>query len=66
MKHLADKFLSDSDKERIRNAVKEVEKTTSGEIVPMIASTSYTYPASNFIGGFTFAHNHCSIICIYF
>jgi putative membrane protein len=55
MKHLADKFLSDTDKERIRNAVKEVEKTTSGEIVPMIASTSYTYPVSNFIGGFIFA-----------
>jgi putative membrane protein len=55
MKHLADKFLSESDKKRIQDAVKEVEKTTSGEIVPMIASTSYTYPVSNFIGSFTFA-----------
>jgi putative membrane protein len=55
MMHLADKFLSESDKEKIRNAVKEAEKITSGEIVPMIVSTSYTYPLSNFIGGFTFA-----------
>jgi putative membrane protein len=54
MKHLSDKFLSDTDKEKIVNAVKEAEKKTSGEIVPMIASYSYTYPVSNFIGGFMF------------
>jgi putative membrane protein len=54
MKHLADKFLSESDKEKIVNAVKEAEKKTSGEIVPMIVSYSHTYPVSNFMGGFMF------------
>ncbi|MFH0974192.1 MAG: TPM domain-containing protein [Spirochaetota bacterium] len=55
MKNLAGKFLSDPDKEKIRNAVKDAEKITSGEIVPMVVSSSYTYPVSNFIGGFIFA-----------
>lgn len=53
MRQLADKFLTDTDKENIRKAVKEIEKVTSGEIVPMIVSASYSYPLSNFIGGFS-------------
>lgn len=53
MRHLADKFLTDAEKENIRNAVKEVEKITSGEIVPMVVSASYSYPLSNFIGAFS-------------
>jgi len=55
MKNLADKFLNDSDKEKIVNSVKEVEKITSGEIVPMVVSSSYHYPLSNVLGGFSIA-----------
>jgi len=46
MKDLASKF-----KKNIQTAVKEVEKITSGEIVPMVVSTSYHYPLSNITGG---------------
>lgn len=38
------KKLSDEDLERIRNAVKEAEKTIAGEIVPVIVEMSGRYP----------------------
>lgn len=50
MKDLAKQFLSDDDRRRITSAVKDAEKRTSGEIVPMIASASYEYPMANVIG----------------
>jgi len=50
MKNLAKKFLSDSEKNQIEGCVREVEKNTSGEIVPMVVSSSYHYPMSNMIG----------------
>ncbi len=53
MKNLAASFLNDKDKIKIRKAVEDVEKITSGEIVPMIVSSSYHYPVSNIAGGFT-------------
>lgn len=52
MKNLAAEFLPESDKEKITNAVKKVETITSGEIVPMVVSSSYHYPVSNIIGAF--------------
>ena len=52
MKDLAAKFLTASEKEKIINAVKNVEKITSGEIVPMVVSSSYHYPVSDIIGSF--------------
>ncbi len=52
MKDLASKFLTESEKEKIINAVKRVEEVTSGEIVPMVVSSSYHYPVSNIIGSF--------------
>ncbi len=55
MKNLASKFLTDEEKHSVEACVKEVEKTTSGEIVPMIVSASYHYPMSNMIGGLIFA-----------
>ncbi|UCF98040.1 MAG: TPM domain-containing protein [Spirochaetaceae bacterium] len=55
MKNLASKFLSDPEKQTIQACVKEVEKRTSGEIVPMVVSASYHYPMSNMIGGLIFA-----------
>jgi putative membrane protein len=51
MKKSAIKFLTESEKEEIQKAVKEAEKHTSGEIVPMIVPCSYSYPLSNMIGG---------------
>lgn len=50
-----EKFLTDQDREKIDNAVKEAERYTSGEIVPMVVSRSYHYPMSDCIGGFVFA-----------
>lgn len=55
MKDLAKRFLSETDKKKITNAVEEAEKHTSGEIVPMIVSASYHYPMANVIGGAAFA-----------
>ena len=51
MKDLVQKFLSDSDREKIAESVKKVEKTTAGEIVPMVVSSSGSYPLSGVIGG---------------
>ena len=51
MKSLAQQFLSDQDREKIIQTVKEVEQETSGEILPMVVSQSYTYPMANVIGG---------------
>ena len=50
MKDLAKQFLSDTDRQKVRAAVKEAEKHTSGEIVPMVVSASYRYPMANVIG----------------
>jgi putative membrane protein len=55
MENLAEKFLNDQDRERIKKAVEEAEKYTSGEIVPMVVSRSYHYPISDVIGGIIFA-----------
>ena len=51
MKDLVKKFLSDSEREMIKESVKKVEKTTAGEIVPMVVSSSGSYPLSGVIGG---------------
>ncbi len=50
MEKLVKKFLSEEEKKRVIEAVKEVEKTTSGEIVPMIVGSSYHYPLADMIG----------------
>jgi putative membrane protein len=55
MKKLASKFLSEQDKHAVQACVAEVEKNTSGEIVPMIVSSSYHYPMSDMIGGLIFS-----------
>ena len=55
MKKLASKFLTDEEKQKIEACVKEVEKRTSGEIVPLVVSSSYHYPMSDMIGGLIFA-----------
>jgi putative membrane protein len=50
MKHLIRRFLSDREHEQIKAAVRAAEKLTSGEIVCMIAASSYHYPMANVIG----------------
>ena len=50
MKNLVNNFLSEQEREKIITTVKEVEKTTSGEIVPMVVAWSYHYPAATLIG----------------
>lgn len=44
MRTLAEKFLTESEQRAVTEAVQRAEKQTSGEIVPMIVSTSHTYP----------------------
>lgn len=51
MKDLTKGFLSQTERERIIETVKEAEEWTSGEIVPMIVSASYHYPMGNVVGG---------------
>jgi putative membrane protein len=51
MKELAAKFLTEEERERVQRAVAEAEKMTSGEIVPMVVSSSYDYPMADVLGG---------------
>lgn len=51
MKNLVSQFLSEEERARIQTAVAEAEKTTSGEIIPMIVSASYHYPVADILGG---------------
>jgi putative membrane protein len=44
MPDLAKRLLSEAEKQKIIAAVQSAEKRTSGEIVPMIVSSSYHYP----------------------
>jgi putative membrane protein len=43
-------FLNETDRSRIVDAVQTAEKTTSGEIVPLVAAESHDYPAAEFNG----------------
>jgi len=54
LKDLTKKFLTESERQRIREAVQAAESQTSGEIVPMVVSTSYHYPMANVLGGALF------------
>lgn len=47
----AQTFLTKEEQDALVACVQEVEKKTSGEIVPMIASSSYEYPRASLIGG---------------
>jgi len=55
MKDLTKQFLSDADRAAIAAAVETAEKRTSGEIVPVVVSTSYHYPMADAIGGIALA-----------
>ena len=55
MKDLTRHLLSEADRKAIIAAVKDAEKQTAGEIVPMIVSASYHYPMADVIGGVSLA-----------
>ncbi|WP_319541477.1 TPM domain-containing protein [uncultured Pseudodesulfovibrio sp.] len=54
MKNLAQTFLTQKEQDTLVQCVKGVEKQTSGEIVPVIASASYEYPRSTIIGALVY------------
>ncbi|MGE4299281.1 MAG: TPM domain-containing protein [Desulfovibrionaceae bacterium] len=51
MQRLADEFFTTEEQERIVAAVQAAEKTTAGEIVPMVVSSSSPYPRADAMGG---------------
>ena len=53
MRTLAQSFLSPSEQRKITETVQAAEKQTSGEIVPIIVSTSHRYPLAP-VAGATF------------
>lgn len=69
LKDLVEKFLTEDEREAIVQNVREVEKTTSGEIVPMIVSCSYHYPAPQMTGtlalGLVFSIVTMQVLSIY-
>lgn len=50
MQSLAKRFLTAAERERVTRCVREVEKNTSAEIVPLVRSSSYHYPAASLFG----------------
>ena len=51
METFAHTFLTKEEQEELVKCVMDVEKKTSGEIVPVIASSSYDYPRAAHLGG---------------
>lgn len=50
MRDLAAKFLTDPEKQMVREAVARAEKQTAGEIVVMVVPASYHYPTADILG----------------
>jgi putative membrane protein len=48
-------FFTEEEKKRIETAVREAEKRTSGEIVPMVVDQSYDYPRAEILGAGLFS-----------
>lgn len=51
----AKELFTEADKQRIESTVRQVEKLTSGEIVPMIVDQSYDYPRAEILGAGLFS-----------
>lgn len=51
MQTLAEKFLTAEEQQKITDTVQKAEKLTSGEIVPMVVSSSHSYPMAAATGG---------------
>ncbi len=52
MKKMATTFLTEEEQRQVTQAVQQAEKKSSGEIVPMIVSRSYSYPLASHWGAF--------------
>lgn len=65
MKKTISDFVSNSDRERIMDAVEDAEKTTSGEIVPMIVPYCSTYSTAT-LRGALFLSFLCGLIAAVF
>lgn len=50
MKKLSKTFLTAQEQEQLKSCVREAEKSTAGEIVPLVVSASYHYPTSTLLG----------------
>jgi len=48
-------FFTEAERDRIKAAVQQAEKSTSGEIVPMVVDDSYDYPRAEILGGGLFS-----------
>lgn len=48
---MATTFFSSSEQDKIRQAVQDAERKTSGELVPMLVSDSHSYPLAAVRGG---------------
>ncbi|HQI04267.1 MAG TPA: TPM domain-containing protein [bacterium] len=55
MRDLTKRFISEQERTDISNLVKQIENKTSGELVPMIVSTSGNYGEYNIIGALAFS-----------
>lgn len=51
----AKNFFTQAEQQKIEETIREVEKKTSGEIVPLVVDASYDYPRADIIGGGTLA-----------
>ena len=50
MATLAQRFLTEAERQRISEATRQAESLTSGEIVPMVVSASHDYPLAAIVG----------------
>lgn len=48
-------FFTPEQQQRIEEAVRQAERRTSGEIVPMVVNSSYDYPRAEILGGGLFS-----------
>jgi putative membrane protein len=55
MKDLMERFLSETDRNKIEACVREAESRTRGEIVVMVVPASYHYPVAGLLGATAFA-----------
>lgn len=62
MKNPAEQFLTRAEQDQVTAVVREVEKTTSGEIVPMIVSRSHDYPMAAVLAAVAFGLPLCLLL----
>lgn len=65
MKNPAEQFLTQAEQDEVTAVVREMEKTTSGEIVPMIVSRSHDYPMAAVLAAVTFGLPLCLLLTVF-